>query len=79
MRIFYRRKVLIKKSSNCPVKWDKQVIEKCFRPVTCQVKVLGVSMQIHMHRLVQQPDKMSMPTPAKEGIQQSKVTVLKLQ
>ena len=43
------------------------MIEKRFGPVTYQVKVLGVSKQVHADHIVRQPDKLSMPTPVKEG------------
>ena len=59
--------MLVKNSSDRPGKWDKGVIEKCFGPVTYQVKVLGVSKQVHADHIVRQPDKLSMPTPVKEG------------
>ena len=60
-------KVLVKNLSDRPGKWDKGVIEKRFGPVNYQVKVLEVSKRVHTDHIVRQPDKLSMPTPVKEG------------
>ena len=43
------------------------MIEKCFGPVTYQVKLLGVSKRVHADHIVRQPDRLSMLTPVKEG------------
>ena len=63
-------KVLVKNSSDRPVKWDKGVIEKRFGPVTYQVKVLGTSKRVHADHLVKQPVKMTMLTPVKDPVTQ---------